>query len=121
MARMSVVTYKNSGGATFVSVVGAILFLSGIYTLAAKIYVAGAVMIVLGGLFSVLWAPHIAKNKNFKLWIKHLESQGVPAQMAASAQVCYDVYRANPCPKTIAYIMRYNPDAGQALKNQPKE
>jgi len=70
---------------------------------------------VIGIIFSQVLAEKVSNDKDFKLWVKHLESQGIPDAMRSSVELCMEVYKARPNKQTLSYIDRYNPTAANAI------
>lgn len=113
MALIPIRVYKNSVGATLLSIFGGGMLFGGIVCMFEE-FAAGLIIAIIGGgmFFS---AEKVAKNKAFKLWVKGLREKGVEAQMANSYQVARMVYDANPCKKTLEYIRKHNVHAAEEI------
>ena len=109
--------YKNSVGATAVSILGYGLLMMGVMLAVSEDLISGIVMAVLGILLE-LWAPTISRNKQFKKWIKQLREKGVEAEIRSDINAAIRVYNSNPCKKTLAYIGTLNPAAAENITKQ---
>ena len=114
MARVFVITYKNSGFATFVSIVGSILLFSGLGITFCVIWYTGLIMTALGAAL-MFGASHISKRRGFKKWIKRLQADGIIDALPNSEELCIKLYQANPCKRTLTFIRKRNPQAADYI------
>lgn len=102
--------YKNSGLATFVSVIGALFQYGGVLCLFSGL-IPGALVCIPIGILLYFAGEKISFNK----WVKLLQSKGLEEQIRTDANVAVQVYNANPGKNTLAYISSLNPQAGEQI------
>ena len=123
MSRMLIITYPDAKFATFLSVIGSILALSGLYAL-FTFWLAGLILMLIGAGLMYL-ASLKAKATKFKKWIKALKAKGILDELPYSQEICITLYQANPCKKTLKFISRHNPQAAtyiaQFIVTQPSK
>lgn len=102
--------YKNSGWATFVSVIGALCQYGGVMCLVNSLIPAGLITLAIG------IALYFAGEKiHFNKWIKLVQSKGLEEKIRTDINVAVQVYNANPGDNTLKYITGLNPEAGQQI------
>ena len=114
MSRGIIITYKNSGFATFVSIVGSVLLFSGLGVLFYVAWYIGVVMLLMGGSL-MFGASHIAKRAGFKKWVKKLKADGIIDALSDSEALCIQMYQANPTKRTLELIRNRNPQAAEYI------
>ena len=113
MARGIVITYPKCPLATTVSIFGSATAITGLYMIVEDL-TASLICIGIGAAL-LWWASVLANRKRFKLWVKNLQQKGVLFGLPASAELCAQVYQANPGKKTLRLIAKYNPLAAQQI------
>ena len=114
MARIPIITYKNSVLASVLSIFGTAMIFGGIVGITSDISIT-LTLVPVGGAV-MYWAHQIAEKKQFKLWIKGLEEKGIIQQLSENAGLCFALYQANPHKRTIAFIAKHNPNAAEEIK-----
>lgn len=112
MARIRI--YKNSIVASFFSMCGYGLAIIGIIVAFSE-SVIGGIIVTLIGVGLAFWGAKISEKKQFRVWMKKIESDGIISRIKEDANVAVMVYNSNPGKRTLAYISQLNPDAGELI------
>lgn len=112
MARIRI--YTNSFVASVLSVCGYTLAMIG-FIVAFTESIAGGVIIALIGLVLGVMGAKVSENKQFRVWKRKIESDGISNLIKEDVKVAVMAYNSNPSKKTLAYISQLNPIAGELI------
>ncbi len=109
--------YKNSFLASAISIIGCLMIMGGILTLADEMVTEGIIFIVIG-LALAIWGKQISANKAFKTWWKQVTDADLEPKIAQSTDVAIQVYNKNPQKRTLKKIAELNPAAAENIERQ---
>ena len=102
-----VIWYKNSFLASLVSILGGIIFFSGLACITED--VAAAIGLAAVGVAMMIWGRSISKDKAFKKWWKQIEDNHLESAIAQDLNTAITIYQKNPDKRTIKKIEELNP------------
>lgn len=121
-------TKKRSFVAAFISFIGSIVMVLGLYLALTEIFIMvvsdggktatvilGILVIILSGFIqfgSVLFDRMMEHQK----WTKRLKNAGIEEQLAEDSELCWQAYRSNPTAMGLRYIASHNADAAADIQ-----
>lgn len=112
MARIRI--YKNSFIASILSMCGYGLAMVGLIVTFTE-SVVGGVIVALIGVGIACWGAKVSENKQFKVWKRKIEADGMVNRIKEDVKVAVIAYNSNPGKKSLAYISQLNPVAGELI------